>query len=84
MIRTVVLHKYQRGKYADRVVHATVNGTHLEFDGELWSPSGAAREADEDVRGSDARSSGGYGGPDWWEYEDENGEWRNLSTLGEN
>ncbi len=77
---TVVRHQYNRGEYDGRTVEATVRGGQLEYDGELWSPSGAAREADRDVRGTDARDSG-YRGPTWWEYQDESGEWVPLNTA---
>jgi hypothetical protein len=79
---TVVRHKYTRGPYEGTEVEATVRGGKLEYNGERWSPSGAAREADRDVRGSDARDSG-YRGPTWWEYENENGEWAPLNTATE-
>lgn len=75
---TVVRHRYSRGEYED--AEATVRGGHLEYDGDLWSPSGAAREADRDIRGADARDSG-YRGPTWWEYQNESGEWAPINTA---
>lgn len=80
---TVVVHKYERGKYAGEEVHATVDGGHIRYDGELWSPSGAAREADQDVRGEDARPSESYGGPGWWYVENENGKREKLREVGQ-
>jgi hypothetical protein len=74
---TEVRHVFQNQEY--ETVKAIVTGGRLEYDGELLSPSGAAREADKDTRGSDARESETYRGPIWWEYENEHGEWVPLN-----
>ncbi|WP_267164364.1 hypothetical protein [Halovenus salina] len=78
---TAVIHRYKQGEYAGEEVHATVEGGHIRYDGQLWSPSGAAREADQDIRGDDARESKGYGGPGWWCIETENGELKKLKET---
>ena len=75
---TVVMHRYERGEYAGEEVHATVAGGRIRYDGQLWSPSGAAREADQDIRGDDARESESYGGPGWWYVETEDSDLKKL------
>jgi len=88
---TVVRHVYQRGEYSGEVVEATIQGGRINVEGdegpedraiETRTPSGAAREADELVRGDDARGSG-YSGWEWWEYQNEDGEWVPIDTLRE-
>jgi hypothetical protein len=87
---TVVRHEYQRGEFSGEIVEATVQGGRINVDGddgpedraiETRTPSGAAREADELVRGENARGSG-YNGWQWWEYEDDD-EWVMIDTLRE-
>lgn len=77
---TMVRHKFKRGQYSGETVEATVDGGRIKYDGETWSPSGAAREADRDLRGDDARGSG-YSGWEFWEYENEDGNWVQIGTL---
>ena len=82
---TVVRHAYSRGEYSGHSVEATVVGDRLSVEGdteETRSPTGAARVADEKLRGDDARGEG-YNGWTWWTYQDENGEWRRIQELGE-
>lgn len=79
---TVVRHKFQRGEYSGETIEATVEGGRIKYEGETWSPSGAAREADRDLRGDDARGSG-YSGWEFWEYETDDGNWAQIGTLRE-
>lgn len=82
---TVVRHRYQRGDYGGEAVKATVQGGRLSVDGdnqETRSPTGAARVADKQLRGDDARGEG-YNGWTWWEYENEDGEWVPINDLAE-
>lgn len=58
---TVVRHWYQRGNYSGETVEATIQGGRLSVEGdtqETRSPSGAARVADRNFRGDDARDEG--------------------------
>lgn len=82
---TVVRHRYQRGDYSGESVEATVQGGRLSVEGdtqETRSPTGAARVADKQLRGDDARGEG-YNGWRWWEYETEDGEWEPINELKE-
>jgi len=82
---TVVRHRYQRGDYSGESVEATVQGGRLSVEDdtqETRSPTGAARVADKDLRGDDARGEG-YNGWTWWEYENEDGEWVPINDLAE-
>jgi hypothetical protein len=62
------------GEYDDQRI-GIVDGGRIQFKDSTWSPSGFAREADEDLRGDDARNSSSYAGPREVEYQDENGRW---------
>lgn len=80
---TVVRHRYQRGDYSGETVEATVRGGRLSVEDdsqETRSPTGAARVADRQLRGDDARGEG-YNGWTWWEYETEDGEWEQIDGL---
>ena len=80
---TVVRHRYQRGGYSGETVEATVQGGRLSVEDdtqETRSPTGAARVADKQLRGDDARGEG-YNGWTWWEYETEDGEWVAIDEL---
>lgn len=82
---TVVRHRYQRGDYSGETVEATVQDGGLSVDGDnerTRSPTGAARVADKQLRGDDARGEG-YNGWLWWEYENEDGEWVPIDNLVE-
>ncbi|MDB2265721.1 hypothetical protein PM025_16605 [Halorubrum ezzemoulense] len=81
---TTVRHKYRRGDYAGDVVEGTIEGTKIvvEGDSELRSPSGAAKFADRQHRGDDARE-GGWNGWEWWEFQNDDGEWAELLRLTE-
>ena len=82
---TVVRHRYQRGEYSGETVEATVQGGRLSVGGdtqETRSPTGAARVADKQLRGDDARGEG-YNGWTWWEYETEDGDWEPITELAE-
>lgn len=64
---------------------ATVQGDRLSVEGdsvESRTPTGAARVADGQIRGEDARGEG-YNGWTWWEYETEDGEWVPINELTE-
>ncbi len=82
---TVVRHRYQRGDYSGETVEATVQAGRLSLEGdnqETRSPTGAARVADKQLRGDDARGEG-YNGWTWWEYETEGGDWEPINELTE-
>jgi hypothetical protein len=82
---TVVRHRYQRGDYSGEMVEATVQAGRLSVEGdtqETRSPTGAARVADKQLRGDDARGEG-YNGWTWWEYETEDGDWEPINELTE-
>ena len=82
---TVVRHRYQRGDYSGETVEATVQGGQLSVEDdtqETRSPTGAARVADKQLRGDDARGEG-YNGWTWWEYETEDGDWEPINELTE-
>ena len=78
---TVVRFKIEQGKYAGEQKTGTVSGSRIEYEGDTWSPTGMAREADQDIRGSDARDSGAYSGPREVEYQNESGEWVPLQSI---
>jgi len=78
---TTVRWKIEQGDYAGQEKTGTVKGGRVEYRDSTWSPSGFAREADQDIRGNDARSSKSYRGPREVEYKDENGEWVSINTV---
>jgi hypothetical protein len=81
----VVRHRYQRGDYSGETVEATVQGSRLSVEEdtqETRSPTGAARVADKQLRGDDARGEG-YNGWTWWEYETEDDDWEPINELTE-
>lgn len=55
------------------------DGRIVDPNGEKRSPTGAAREVDEIIRGDDARSSGSGWGPSDWEWYSGEG-WEQLKT----
>jgi hypothetical protein len=79
---TTVRHKYRRGGYAGDVVKGTIKGEKIVVggDSEARSPSGAAKFADRQHRGNDARE-GGWNGWDWWKFQNDDGEWVELTSL---
>ncbi|WP_049933948.1 hypothetical protein [Halorubrum lacusprofundi] len=82
---TIVRHRYQRGDYGGETVEATIQGGRLSVEDdtqETRSPTGAARVADKQLRGDDARGEG-YNGWTWWEYETEDGDWEPITELAE-
>ncbi len=82
---TVVRHRYQRGDYSGETVEAAVQGGRLSVEDdtqETRSPTGAARVADKQLRGDDARGEG-YNGWTWWEYETGDGDWEPINKLTE-
>ena len=82
---TVVRHRYQRGDYSGEIVEATVQGGRLSVEDDeqdTRTPTGAARVADKQLRGDDARGEG-YNGWTWWEYETEDGDWETINELAE-
>jgi len=80
---TKVRFRIERGDYSGEEKFGTVQGSRIEYDGDKWSPTGMAREADKDIRGSDARDSGAYSGPREIEYQNDSGEWVSLNTVTE-
>ena len=91
--RTKLRHIYKRDEYSGKTVEATVQGERIDVPGDAGpdtsdyttrTPSGAAREADQWCRGADARDHPyGYSGWDWWEYQNEDGEWIPIRELPE-
>lgn len=81
---TTVRHKYQRGDYAGDVVEGTIQGEKIipEGDDGAKAPSGAAKFADKQHRGDDARS-GGWNGWEWWKFQNDDGEWVELLSLSD-
>jgi len=90
---TTLRHVYKSGEYEDEVVTAHIQGERIDVPGDTGpddsdfttrTPSGAAREADRRHRGADSRNDPyGYSGWDWWEYQNEDGEWVPISELPE-
>lgn len=90
---TTLRHVFERGEYSGDVVTAHVQGERInvpgdggpdDFEDSTRTPSGAAREADRLHRGADMRDDpNGYSGWDWWEYQNEDGEWVSISELPE-
>lgn len=76
---TVVRHKYQRGSYSGAEVEGRIRDGEVEFDGERYAPSTAARIADEKKRGEDSMSTAN--GWTWWEFQNDDGEWVKLDSL---
>lgn len=68
------------GDYDD-VRIGEVDGGRIRFQGTTWRPSGFAREADQDIRGNDARNSKSYAGPREVEYRNEDGEWVPIQSV---
>jgi hypothetical protein len=82
---TVVRHLYQRGDYAGKTVEAAVQGGRLSVESDTQktrSPTGAARVADKQLRGDNARGEG-YNGWTWWEYKTDDGDWEPINELTE-
>ena len=77
---TVLRFKYYRGDYAGVEYRATVKDSRIKFRGETWSPSGAAREVDDLIRGEDSNTWNGW---EKWEWNRGDGEWESISTLTE-
>jgi hypothetical protein len=90
---TTLRHVYKRGKYSGEKVTGHVQDERISVPGDSGpdnskystrTPSGAAREADQWCRNEDARADPyGYSGWDWWEYKNEDGEWRPIRELPE-
>jgi len=78
---TTVRWKIEQGDYAGQGKTGTVKGGRVEYRGSTWSPSGFAREADQDIRADDARSSESYGGPREVEYKNESGNWVSIKSV---
>ncbi len=90
---TTLRHVYKRGRYSGDVVTVCVQGEQIDVPSDAGpddsdyttrTPSGSAREADRQHRGTDARNDPyGYSGWDWWEYQNEDREWVPISELSE-
>lgn len=90
---TTLRHVYKRGEYSDEEVTAHIQDERISVPGDpgpddseltTRTPSGAAREADRFHRGADARDDPyGYSGWDWWEYQNEDGEWVPIRELSD-
>jgi hypothetical protein len=78
---TALRHHYQRGDYSGEEVEAEVRGGKVHYGGEHLSPSGAAIEADKDIRGEDAGSA--HNGWTWWSHSMGDGYWQPIDNLRE-
>lgn len=76
---TTVRYKYERGDLAGTVVEAEVQGGHIKYAGDKYSPTGAARAALRDLRGEDYPTNGWK----WWEYQNEENDWIELKNIRE-
>jgi hypothetical protein len=75
---TEIRYKYTRGQYSGEVAKAEIKEGHVIYNGKKYSPSGAARAAMRDIRGSDYEQNGWK----WWKYyDDEAGDWKDLESL---
>jgi hypothetical protein len=75
---TVLRFKYYRTEYEGVEYHAQVRDGRIEFQGETWSPSGAAREVDTLIRGEGASTWNGW---EKWEWNQGDGSWEPISNL---
>lgn len=90
---TTLRHVYKRGEYRGDEVTVQVQGERINVKGDAGpdgvadstrTPSGAAREADRLHRGVDSRDDPyGYSGWEWWEYQNDKGEWIPIRDLPE-
>ncbi|MFB6256385.1 MAG: hypothetical protein ABEH58_06625 [Haloplanus sp.] len=76
---TVLRYKYYRGDYEGVEVRAEVEDDLVKFQGETLTPSGAAREVDELVRGEDAATA--HNGWRKWEWNKGDGDWEEIKSL---
>lgn len=75
---TKLRHKYKKGDQAGVVVEATVQEGHVVYRDGKFSPTGAARVANQDATGKEYEVNGWR----WWDYYDEeNSEWRQMKVL---
>ena len=81
--KTRVRYKIKQGDYSGQKRIGTVEDSRIVFDNNEWSPTGFARAADKDIRGSDARSSEAYRGPTEVEFQDEEENWVPIKTIFE-
>ena len=73
-----VRHHYKYGEYSGIIVEATVENGSIIYDNEKLSPSGAAKQANEDSTGKRSELNGW----EWWRFYDEKEEeWKELQTL---
>lgn len=88
---TTLRHVYKRGEYSGDEITASVKGERIFVSGDpgprdtdfsTRTPMGAARVADRQHRGNDARNSD-YDGWGWWEYQNDDGEWVPIRELPE-
>lgn len=78
---TIVRHRFQRGGFSGEIIEAEVRNGAIEYDGERYTPSAAATEADRELRGTEAASA--HNGWEWWEFQDDDGDWIQIDTLRE-
>jgi len=76
---TKIRYKYRRGDFAGTVIEAEVREGHIVYDGERYSPTGAARVALRNVRGEEYEVNGW----EWWEYRDDEDKWTELKNIRE-
>jgi hypothetical protein len=73
-----IRHQYKRGEQAGETVEGKIRDGHIIYNNEKFSPSGAARKANSDIRNSEYEINGWI----WWEFfDEEKGEWRSLEAL---
>lgn len=73
---TKVRYAFERGDHFGKVIEGEIQGGHIVFQGEKYSPTGAARAALEEIRG-DAYETNGWV---WWKCKID-GEWEELKKL---
>jgi predicted CopG family antitoxin len=78
---TEVRYKIKQGDYEGEKRVGTVENSRIVYNESKWSPTGFAREADKDIRGSDARSSEAYRGPTEVEFQDEGEKWVPIKAI---
>jgi len=72
---TEVRYKFVNGEYSGTIIKAKVEGGHILYQNEKYSPTGAARAALKEIRGDNYELNGW----EWWKYYDkDNDEWRKL------
>jgi hypothetical protein len=75
---TKVKHKYKWGEHEGVVINGEISGGHIIYDGEKYSPTGAAKIAIRELK-KDGYTVNGW---TWWKYYDEeSGSWKPLNKI---